>query len=85
LAPSHPTPQNLDVSSSISPYLKVFQAIQIKLGDKGFLSRDISVNDLILNKSDEHHIFPRNYLKGKGRYNQIANYPITQSERRDRH
>jgi hypothetical protein len=77
-------PQNLDTSSSISPYFKVFQAAQIKLGDKGFLSRDISVNDLILNKSDAHHIFPRNYLKGKGlargRYNQIANYAITQSE-----
>jgi hypothetical protein len=31
-----------------------------------------------------HHIFPRNYLKGKGmsrgRYNQVANYVITQSE-----
>jgi hypothetical protein len=37
-----------------------------------------------LNKSDVHHIFPRNYLKGlgmkKGQYNQIANYAITQSE-----
>ena len=77
-------PQNLDTSSSISPYFKVFQAAQIKLGDKGFLSRDITIQDLILNKSDVHHIFPRNYLKGKGmsrgRYNQVANYVITQSE-----
>ena len=77
-------PQNLDSSSSISPYFKVFQAAQIKLGDKGFLSRDITIQDLILNKSDVHHVFPRNYLKGKGmsrgRYNQVANYVITQSE-----
>ena len=31
-----------------------------------------------------HHLFPRNYLKklglSKGRYNQIANYAIAQSE-----
>lgn len=42
------------------------------------------MRDLILNKCDVHHIFPRNHLKGlglsRGRYNQIANYVITQSE-----
>ncbi|MFN0084704.1 MAG: hypothetical protein ACKVX9_04890 [Blastocatellia bacterium] len=52
--------------------------------DKGFLSRDITVRDLILNKCDVHHIFPKNHLKGQGllpgHYNQIANYVITQSE-----
>jgi hypothetical protein len=34
--------------------------------------------------SDVHHIFPRNHLKkqglGRGRYNQIANFAISQSE-----
>lgn len=56
----------------------------MKLGDKGFLSRDITVRDLILNKCDVHHLYPRNHLKGqglsKGRYNQIANYALAQSE-----
>jgi hypothetical protein len=77
-------PQQMDTSSSNSPYFIVFQAAQVKLGDKGFLSRDITVQDLILNRSDVHHVFPRNHLKGKGlnrgRYNQIANYALTQSE-----
>jgi hypothetical protein len=56
----------------------------VKLADKGFLSRDISVLDLLMNRSDVHHIYPRNYLKGqglsRGRYNQIANFVLTQSE-----
>lgn len=77
-------PQEMNTSSSTSPYFRVFQAAQVKLGDKGFLSRDITVRDLILNKCDVHHLFPRNHLKGqglnRGRYNQIANYALTQSE-----
>jgi hypothetical protein len=77
-------PQEMNTSSATSPYFRVFQAAQVKLGDKGFLSRDITVRDLILNKCDVHHLFPRNHLKGqgmsKGRYNQVANYALTQSE-----
>ena len=77
-------PQEMNTSSGISPYFRVYQAAQVKMNDKGFLSRDITVQDLILNKSDVHHIFPRNYLKkvgmNRGRYNQIANYVLTQSE-----
>ncbi len=56
----------------------------MKLGDKGFLSRDITVRDLLLNRSDVHHVFPRKHLKGqgltRGRYNQIANFVLAQSE-----
>ncbi|MCR4298955.1 MAG: DUF262 domain-containing protein [Gallionella sp.] len=77
-------PQQMNTSSSSSPYFRVFQAAQVKLGDHGFLSRDISVRDLILNKSDVHHLYPRNHLKvqglNRGRYNQIANYALTQTE-----
>ncbi|HSG40176.1 MAG TPA: DUF262 domain-containing protein [Thermoanaerobaculia bacterium] len=77
-------PQVMETSSRNSPYFLVFQAAQIKLRDKGFLSRDIAVQDLILNRSDVHHLFPRGYLKAKGvsrgRYNQIANYALAQSE-----
>jgi hypothetical protein len=77
-------PQEMNTSSSTSPYFRVFQAAQVKLGDKGFLSRDITVRDLILNKCDVHHLYPRNHLKGqglnRGRYNQIANYALAQSE-----
>ena len=77
-------PQSMDTSASSSPYFRVFQAAQIKLNDKGFLSRDISVRELIEVKSDVHHIFPRDYLKKqgmtRGQYNQIANYAVAQSE-----
>jgi hypothetical protein len=77
-------PQQIETSSGNSPYFLVFQAAQVKMGDKGFLSRDITVRDLILNRSDVHHLFPRDYLKkqgmSRGRYNQIANYALAQSE-----
>jgi hypothetical protein len=77
-------PQEMDTSSGSSPYFMVYQAAQVKLGDLGFLSRDITVRDLLLNRSDVHHIYPRNHLKNqglsKGRYNQIANYVLAQSE-----
>ncbi|MBI2214025.1 MAG: hypothetical protein HYU52_10295 [Acidobacteria bacterium] len=69
-------PQEMDTSSTASPYFLAYQAAQVKLGDLGFLSRDITVRDLVLNRSDVHHVYPRNYLKKQGltrtRYNQIA-------------
>lgn len=78
-------PQQMDTSSAMSPYFLVYKAAQVKLGDKGFLSRDITVRDLVLNRLDVHHIYPKKYLKdekglSKGRYNQIANFAVTQSE-----
>lgn len=76
--------QSLNTSVASSPYLNVFWAAQVKLNDKGFLSRDITVNDLITHKGDIHHIFPKDYLKKsglkRGDYNQIANYVYMQSE-----
>ena len=42
------------------------------------------MTDLLLNRSDIHHVYPRQHLKGKGlsasTYNQIANYVVAQSE-----
>lgn len=76
--------QSLKTSVASSPYFNVFLAAQVKFNDKGFLSRDITVKDLISQKGDIHHIFPKEYLKSKGLsrvdYNQIANYVYTQSE-----
>ena len=74
----------MDTSTANSPYFRVFQAAQVKLHDKGFLSKDITVHDLILNRCDVHHVFPKDHLKkqglSRGRYNQIANYALAQSE-----
>jgi hypothetical protein len=77
-------PLELDTASSNSAFFLAYQAAQVKAGDKGFLSRDITVNDLLLNRSDVHHVYPKKYLKTQGRsrgeYNQIANYVLAQSE-----
>jgi hypothetical protein len=77
-------PQAMDTSVASSPLFRIYQAAQVKMLDKGFLSRDIHVRDLIEVKSDVHHIFPRDYLKRqglpRGQYNQIANYAVAQSE-----
>src|SRR5207249_6992596 len=77
-------PQLMDTSSGQSPYFLAYQAAQVKLGDKGFLSRDITVLDLLMNRSDIHHVYPKKHLKAqglpRGRYNQIANFVLAQSE-----
>lgn len=77
-------PQFMDTSSISSPYFRCYQAAQIKLGDRGFLSRDFTVTDLLLNRADVHHVYPKQYLKNEGKtrgaYNQIANFVIAQSE-----
>ncbi len=77
-------PQDMETSSSISPFFRVFKAAQVKQNDRGFLSRDITVKELVELKGDDHHLFPRNFLKKngltKGQYNQIANFVVAQSE-----
>ncbi len=77
-------PQQFNTSVASSPYFRIYQAAQVNLKDKGFLSRDITVQDLIEYKSDVHHLFPRDYLKknghARGQYNQVANYVVAQSE-----
>ena len=78
-------PQEMETSSPQSPYFIAYQAAQAHLGDKGFLSKEITVRDLLLHRGDKHHVFPRKYLRdehglSRGRYNQIANFVIAQSE-----
>lgn len=77
-------PQSLDTSVASSPYFHVFLAAQVKSNDRGFLSKDVLVGDLISLRGDIHHLFPKDYLKKNGldrsKYNQIANYVYMQSE-----
>ncbi len=75
----------LDTSVSSSPYFLVFLMAQVKKGARGFLSKQITVQSLIEQRGDIHHIFPKKYLQKNGvenrkDYNQIANYAYTQSE-----
>lgn len=77
-------PQSLDTSVASSPYFHVFLASQVKANDKGFLSKDVLISDLISLRGDIHHLFPKDYLSkhglDRGKYNQIANYVYMQSE-----
>lgn len=76
--------QRLDTSIASSPVFNVFLASQCRMNVRGFLSTDITVKDLIEQRGDVHHIFPRQYLKdnglSRGLYNQVANYTYVQSE-----
>lgn len=76
--------QALTSSVSSSPSFNVFLASQVKANDRGFLSRDITIGNMIALRGDIHHIFPKNYLrnhnKQKGEYNQIANYVYIQQD-----
>jgi len=74
----------LEKATINSPFLSVFFATQTKSVDKGFLSKDITVADMITHRGDVHHIFPKEYLKTKyfsrSDYNQIANFVYAQTE-----
>ena len=77
-------PQQMNTSVASSPYFKVFLASQVHSNVQGFLSTDITVRDLLTHKGDIHHIFPKGYLRNhgvtRGKYNQIANYVMMQTE-----
>ena len=81
----HILPERLNTSVSSSPYFKLYLMAQVHSHDKGFLSKDISIEALIANRGDIHHLFPKKYLQNnvhnlRNDYNQIANYVMTQSE-----
>lgn len=80
---SNNLPQNLETTSTNSPFWNVFVASQVKTKSEGFLSAHISVESLVGVKGDIHHLYPKNYLSTKGlskiKYNQIANLAITES------
>lgn len=75
---------NLRTSGTTSTAFNVFLAAQCKVNAKGFLSTDITVRNMVEEKGDVHHIFPKQYLKEHGftqtMYNQVANYAYVQTE-----
>lgn len=78
-------PDKLDTSVASSSYWYLYLACQIKSNDRAFLSKNHKVKDLIEQRGDIHHIFPKNYLikngvSNKQQYNQIANYTYLQQE-----
>lgn len=78
-------PDKFNTSTSSSSYWFLYLAAQVKANDKAFLSKNITVKDLIEQRGDIHHIFPKDYLMKNGintkqEYNQIANYTYLQQE-----
>ena len=75
-------PQEMQTSSRKNPYFNVFLASQVKTADDGFLSKNMTVQNLLEGQKDIHHIFPRKYLQRQGfvakDYNQIANLVVMQ-------
>ena len=75
-------PQEIQTSSQKNPYFNVFLASQVKAADNGFLSKNMTVQNLLEGQRDIHHIFPRKYLQSQGLvakdYNQIANLVVMQ-------
>jgi len=76
--------QQLATSGTNSPFFWVFIAAQVRANDKGLLSKDVAVRELVSHVGDIHHIFPKDILKKAGltrsQYNQIANLVYTQQE-----
>ncbi|GEK89121.1 hypothetical protein SAMN04488100_10771 [Alkalibacterium putridalgicola] len=76
-------PDNFETSVRSSPYFNLFVMAQVYLKDYAFLSNSVTVQHLIEERGDIHHIFPKRYLQKngynrRGVYNQIANYAYTE-------
>ncbi len=74
-----------NTSVTSSPYWRMFVVSQIKSGNRAFLSKNMTVRELVEQRGDIHHIFPKDYLIKSGykdtqQYNQIANYIYLQQE-----
>lgn len=75
--------ENLETSTVNSPFFNLYVMSQIYDNDYAFLSKSIRVQQLIEERGDVHHVFPKKYLQNNGFnhrsiYNQIANYVYTE-------
>ena len=76
--------QKLTRSNVSQPAFNVFLAAQAHANDRGFLSKEITVRNMLEHRGDIHHVNPKEYLKRnghtRGSYNQLANYVYMQQE-----
>lgn len=80
---NHVLVTRLDSSVKSSPYFNLFTMAQVVNKDQAFLSKSITVQHLIEERGDVHHLFPKRYLQKNGvnnrsQYNQIGNYVYTE-------
>lgn len=77
-------PRNMETTSTNSPYFQTFLAAQVATKARGFLSGSITVDSMIQQSGDIHHLFPKDYLRKNGYpdrsdYNQVANLALTET------
>lgn len=77
-------PNNLETTSTASPFFQTFLASQVASGARGFLSKSITVAAMHQQSGDIHHIVPKDYLQkngypDRGDYNQVANFALTET------
>ena len=68
-----------------NPYVLVFRAARVANNEKVFLSRDMTIQNLVTHTSNLHHIYPKNYLMKNGKtrkkfYNQVANFAYLEQQ-----
>ncbi|CAN5651705.1 DUF262 domain-containing protein [soil metagenome] len=72
----------LETSSVNNNAYNVYLAAQCYKKSKAFLAKSMTINTLIEQRGDIHHIFPKKYLIDNGfeqkLYNQVANYVYTE-------
>lgn len=77
-------PNNLETTSTASPFFQTFLASQVASGARGFLSKSITITAMHQQSGDIHHIVPKDYLQkngypDRGDYNQVANFALTET------
>lgn len=72
----------LETSSVNNNAYNIYLAAHCNQNTKAFLAKSMTVNTLIEQRGDIHHIFPKKYLMDNGfeqkLYNQVANYVYTE-------
>jgi hypothetical protein len=77
-------PMAMESPSVRSPFFQTYLAAQVHSGARGFLSKNITVANMLEESGDIHHLVPKNYLQKNGvadrnDYNQIANFALTET------
>lgn len=76
--------ERLETPSWSSPILGVYLAAQVRLHSRGFLSKTVTIRQMLEGQGDYHHLVPKQYLINSGIsdrnvYNQIANIALTET------
>lgn len=73
---------SLESSSINNNSFNVYLAAQCYFNTPAFLSKSMTINSLITQRGDIHHLFPKQYLAKNGKtpkeYNQVANFVFTE-------